>query len=686
MDLSNLSDAELDAQIEENAPKQAGPDLSGMSDQDLDAAIAANAPQPPGLIDRTNAWMNNNLPSGFNHLASEVADPNTYVNAAKDVVGGTKKLIGDASGTAMEFMQHPIDTINNVGNAFSYPITNAVTSGINKLTGSNLAQLPAQGGTSAAGLGDDIRNILPYAAGNGLAVKGAEMALPLANSLWRDILARTLSTGAVSGAQGQNPVEGAAANLLGEGIGGVANTIASPIKSTANIVAKKAMNEAQALTPSGAPLNPEVRSPQAAQSLLSTLPENFQTSLGQVTNSPWAKDVESIANGVPLSSGNTQSKYGIADTNAMASSILGDLSGGVKPEDLNQKVLQDISDKEQATKTQMNNEYTAFEKPLADKGFMITQRPNVIATVNDYLNGKDADINKGIALKKVALSPSEEMDLLHIAIPQDTNATYAQVRGLESQLKERARDEYSGIDPDINKAKMWDNLADAVRKDYEVNAVSTGIPGVKKGIEDLNSKWKNNYYDIYKTPQAYKLIKGNPNNVYSGITARSNKLLLNSLNQDTKHNIYMMGLKNSLKTDVNQNPVIDSNALVNRFSKGNANEAEIQDNLLSPEMKQKMQTLKNMSSLTQEARENLKNESPGKSLLKGAGAIGAAKFIGKAALPILGLPVVSNMITKRFTNPNAIARYSQGKLPYDINQYPSKIIRSAIPVGINRQN
>ncbi|CAB4161465.1 hypothetical protein UFOVP733_51 [uncultured Caudovirales phage] len=686
MDLSQLSDADLDAQIAANAPKQNYPDLSAMSDADLDAAIMANTPKPPGLVDRANAWMYNNLPASFNNVASSLVDPYTYVNAAKDVVGGTKKLIGDASGTAMEFMQNPIATINNVGNAFSYPITNAVTSGINKLTGSNLAQLPAQGGTSAAGLGDDIRNILPYVAGTGLATKGAELALPAVNSMWRDILARTLSTGAVSGAQGQNPVEGAAANLFGEGIGRAANIIASPIKSGANMVANKAMSESQALTPSGAPLNPEVRSPAQAQALLSTLPENFKTSLGQVTNSPWAKDAESIANGVPLSSGTSQSKYGVADTNAMASSILSDLAGGIKPEDLNQKVLDDISAKEQATKTQMNNEYTAFEKPLTDSGFMITQRPNVQAVANSYLNGNDAEINKGISLKKVSLSPEEQLDLQNISNPKDPNATYAQMRGLESQLKDRARDEYSGIDPDINKAKMWDNLADAVRKDYEVNAVSSGIPGVQKSIEDLNNKWKNKYYDIYKTPQAYKLIKGNPNNVYGGITARNNQRLLDTLDQNTKHNIYLMGLKNSLKTDVDQNPVVDSNALVNRFSKGNANEAEIQDNLLSPEMKQKMQTLKNMSSLTQDARESLKSESPGKAALKGIGALGAAKFLGKAALPILGLPLMSNMVTKRFTNPNAISRYSQGKLPYDINQYPSKIIRAAIPVGINTQN
>ena len=881
MDLSQLSDADLDAQIAANAPKQNYSDLSAMSDADLDAAITANTPNPPSLVDRANAWMYNHLPASFNNVANSLVDPYTYVNAAKHVVGGTKKLIGDASGTAMEFMQNPIDTINNVGNAFSYPITNAVTNGINKLTGSNLAQLPAQGGTSAEGFGDDIRNILPYVAANGLAVNGLEAALPLANSLWRDILARTLSTGAVSGAQGQNPVEGAAANLIGEGIGPVANASVSPAKTLVNSLTSFALNKSGKFTDAGNKVYPDINTPQEASKIVQNLPSTYKPSLGTVTGLPAIQSLESSLSSLPFNSMDENLQGQSSDTQGLANNIMGELLGTTSPEKINDTLFQavqktpfsqefsnhkadvleslnanqdainnndntakqlvfhlmggesnesllggiqeGVSQAEQSAKQAMQDKYVPINNYAQNSGFNATEKPALsslyqqkLADYNNKVQSKLIDPNSSTGreyqtrlneLKTLAETPYESSvkpiidNLLgsKSSPPNPISVTLPSLMENASDFKSRARQasQYG----DTQGQKFYNDVAQAYQKDYSHNAARLNIPDIKQKIEDAHSFAKNNYYDIWDRGDIQNVSKGNSNSVIGTLTGNKNQDLLSTLSPSLKRKIFMASIGDKLKTDDQGNPVlsakdisdiynkqgassgqklhnllspeeidmmkqisekhqqlssskdilqkenkslinnpdnhpifgdifsnpnkdfvkelskkenlailaqlpqdaknlvytgqlknaisntgsginVDPSALVKHFSNKEANNAQLNDRMLSPQLQKKMQQLQTMAKITNNSPKSgsLKQGLKEALTLSGLGAVG--KFLG-VQLPLSIATGIGggHYLAKRLTNPDAISRYTQGKLPYDINQYPAKIIRGGVAVG-----
>ena len=179
--------------------------------------------------------------------------------------------------------------------------------------------------------------------------------------------------------------------------------------------------------------------------------------------------------------------------------------------------------------------------------------------------------------------------------------SFQDLRDLESSLKNEGRNQ--GASGNLGKQKMYNDLASAVRDDYDHNANLINIPGVTNALSKANENAKLNYYDVFNKPDIEEIITGthNPNTLYNTLVKPENSKLLNSLPQDVKNKIYLNGLKNNIKDSGSGVEITPAN-LAKAYSQGGAEKALAKKSLLDSDTQKQFKNLIDMQSLASDAR------------------------------------------------------------------------------------
>lgn len=463
-----------------------------------------------------------------------------------------------------------------------------------------------------------------------------------------------------------NRAEGAGISGLLSGLTAGASTAVSGLlkKTLLNRIA----NQAGALTQAGERVNPTLRTPEEVESLTKSM-GNAPITLGQATNHPIVKNVESTLSYIPGSGIGKAQQGALNATTDMSSNLLNSLSGDAKSgADLTTNVQSGLNSLHDQQQQIMQKGYEPINDLADELGLKITERPNLQATVDKYIGDNNDALAKGITMQP-EVSNLEKSSLQNIANPQNNDVSFSEMRGLESQLKQKARDYASGGDPNYEKQQMYNDLANSVRLDYEHNALNSGVPGFKDMMDSANANAKSQYYDLFGNSGMQKAINGqlSPNQLYNTLTNSPLGLKVASLlPQNIKNNLYMMGLS-QLKEGEEGLDMSPQN-LVNNIRKGNAKNSGIKNVLLDQPTQQAVNGLQDALDATQDQRvlaakvpTGMTLRGPIKTSLTGLGAFGGAHALGLSnlgmaigAIPTMG---AARLLAKSLSSPKTIQQY-----------------------------
>lgn len=653
-DLPQLSPADAQAALAlqgggQSASSPQSSDLPALSPEEARAALALQGGSGSGQSSGSSSpsWASQNLPHSLPQAAS------MGLQGVQWAGNGIANLAGNASDTALELMQDPSGTIKNLYQGARAEIQNPIS----KLqTYAKSFPLPAGVAESNQGLFSSLNNVQPYTpqnpndpatktGGNAIMLAGYNPLDKAASSLAikygpevlgvaRGLIGRTALASGVGVAQGGNPISGAVANLVGEGVGKGMDIAGNPAQSLVNLAAKRAMNDSSAVTASGARVHPEVKTPAEVQQTLDALPPGIPTTFGSVTGSPIAVQAEHTLNALPGNKLYTNAKTGVAEANQMSNQALQGLMGGTKPEDINtnlhsalqatpigQKIAFNqgqtnnlvnnmmgestnsslIGDVEDATAKQKAADYAAMQakyKPIDDyaaqSGFNATQRPALQDVYKKYSDQYNTKVSQNLVDPQSEVGKQSQRDLAELATISSTPKNNVQVplqslMQASSDFKDRARQ--AGQYGDTARQKMYNDVGQAFQNDYTNNAQRLDIPSIEDTVKDAHSFAKNNYFDRWNRNDLDNVVNGKSSSVIGTLTSNKNKDVLQSFPQDLKNKIFMASLGDRLKTDSMGNPAVDQEDLARYTSQGGASNAQKSSNLLDDDTQQRINAI-----------------------------------------------------------------------------------------------
>lgn len=671
-------------------------DYSGLSNADLKALQANDLSKVSNEGLKYLQAQESGNPSV--HQQETPQQPGFWQNARQGVVNdveGLGRLLTMPSNAALDFMNRPIKTLEDVGEGLAQGIQNPAAK-IANLVGGNLPLYqPSRPDDPATKIGNFLPFMSAYGAGEKMISTAAEKAAPwIVKEGLLPMLSRLgLRTGYAAGvnkALGGSGVSGATANLTAEALPYGLSALGSPVKSMLNRSINKSAQLASKETKAGNILYPEIRSPDQVKNLMNLVGPNFQTSVGEVTNNPSIRGLEKTLSYLPLSGYNKKMSGSISDTNAYAQNVINQLMGNSKLSTINSDLESGVKNSHNTIKEQMNNLYSPIEDYADNSGFTVNSRKNLNNVVKNYLQGQSELNVKNLVRPKPDLTQSEldtiEQNAQH---PEGQTVTLRDMRGLESDYKQYARD--AGNSGKTDKQKMWNDMAAAIRKDYTDNAKSQNLPSIQKQLESSNNWAKNNYYNVYDKKDIQNILNGKSNNIANVLTKPEHAMLRSQLPQDVKNKLFVSSLGNKLERNPETGKVeINPTTLANYFSKQGAKKSELMNELLTPEMQKNLDSLKAMSQLTAVPKMRMKETPTGKTLLgigKGASEIGAGLLLHNyispsAAMLVPALHGLGILASHYLTSPQAIERYIQGKKSVIPGNIVKGLSRASVPSAL----
>ena len=613
-----------------------------------------------------------NLVSAFGHviqLPSDAAqefmhDPlNTTAALGKGLLGGVLKM-----GQLVTNLPH--DVYHRIP-AFTTTDPNEIdrTLGIEKDPAGQLAELISGGGLAAGG-----ERLATQLVAKELSKLGEKIPLITENSgrVLKRVLPATRNAATRAGywagvnrLQGGRGGEGAALSLTSEipYLGGYA---------LKRIPLKMAEKEAQYTTAAGA-RNPMTRTPAEAKQLMELVGPDFPTSLGAVSGARSLKKAEGLSSWLPFSPYNAHMESGLYNTDQLAHQLIDALKGNSAIAHLGEDIHAGLNDAREAAKNEMNQAYAPIEKVADAYQYRLKDLPHFRNKVESYLTGEAGKVQKGLRsplpdftdtqkalLASYLKKPTPRFNPVSYRYETDY-PTLAEARGLESDLKAKARDEGHKGNRDTQKA--FNEMAAALRQDYAHNAEQQGLQDIVPALTKANQLAKTHYYDIWDKPDIQNLLQGKSSQFYHTLMKRQHRGLLNQLPQDLKHKIFLSHIAQRIQ-EGQKGERISPATLSTLYGKQGLKDADAKSHLLSAAMRQKFNRLLAMNELTKDVRVRQANVPTGKMLLPifkygPTGALGIGAMLHPwLALPFIGLSALGRGGSRYLTDPETIARYT----------------------------
>lgn len=429
-----------------------------------------------------------------------------------------------------------------------------------------------------------------------------------------------------------------------------------------------------------------VRSPEEARELLSGLPKDYPTSLGEVSQEPRTRALESTLRALPFSGMGAKISAGISKTGRKATEVLHGLLEGLGDADVSQTpdiIRQGVVNAEKNVESQFSNAYEGLFDDAAMRGYQHTEAPNLLKTAMEYLGESEARAAKGL-VSPPKVSGAHPEDLKYLKNISDkimggelkqSPLNIREAQKIDIDLKQKARD---AIVPEVK--KMWGDLAASLRKDYEHNAALSGIPGLKPAVEKLNEAFKKNVVDVFRKSDIDKIINKAVDFPSNTLVKAEHKTLASALPNHIKKLIYFEKAigKNVVTDPVSKELTISPETLSRVFSKTGTTESRAAKHLLDAKTKNNLQKVAKMSMLSKREKVEQAVVPTGKTLapyLKGVLGLGAAG--ATAANPLLGALgtgaylATTRGLSKALTDPKLLQQFARG--------VPSRAYRGLAP-------
>lgn len=521
---------------------------------------------------------------------------------------------------------------------------------------SNLAKL-----TNMASL------LFPTVGAENLAVK----ALPkIENALGRGLAKASTRAGVWAGAgaaQGQDPIESSGASLFSDTLGPLASLVSRfhPV----NI----ALNESKVKTPEGNNYS-HINTPDEASKILSSIGDNFSTSLGELSGSKKIKGIENIIRNLPFGFSDHALK-GLSDTDSLSKSISDKLGENINTESIESGLLDALRKAKENKQNEISSLYSPINQALDNAGFELKERPNFDEKYSSFMDRSKKAKEEGFSRKKPSLTKEDysflsQFENIGKRNPITGLRTYPSIktgRQQEILLKEAARDITDPARKDVK--KLYNSLAAGLRKDISHNAVKQGFGDIVPELEKVNNTAKTQYYDLYHNPKMVKYLNGEGSqNALSILHNRELRPVVSQLDQNTKDNLFLSSMRSALRGGKDEGVGINSTSFANRAQKL-SDKDQFAKSLLSEETKKSIDTLVKREALTRTSAAEKLNPPTGKMLLPfykllataalPAAAASAGHMVGAGAiLPAAGSFMAAKALTKSLINPKNLKRYA----------------------------
>jgi hypothetical protein len=603
----------------------------------------------------------------------------------EDVGKGLVGIGSDIVGTGAEAVRHPIDTTGKLLSGAAHgayddirALQGALSKGGGYLTNPALAYAPEtmrQEGPAAppettprlpewtAGqspedpayrLGSMAGYLVPALGEERLAVGAARKLAPTVSrgsSIARDAAARAGLWAGLATGEDQDPEKAAMLSLISELPGGLALSKRIPLA----LARRTAEGERKAGSR-------QVRTPEQAQQILERTQDlgadgqPFPMSLGQLTRSEKLLATEDFLNKLPFLRVRDRLKGATNLVKNSSTDFLNELAGGESIQGLRPAINKELQSAHDAVEGLMADKYKAFEPEVVKSGFEIKERPNLEQTIDKHLGRDESREKKGAQLAVPELSATDinYLEKLREGPQKGEKLTYSDMRDVEKSLKQKAR-----VTDSEEKAKVYNDVAHAIRKDFEHNAKIQGNPGLQKKLEDANSFAKTNYYDVWNKPEIHKLLRGEGGEFFNALMSPKHEKLMSQLPMSLKNKLFASKFINAL-SDTEGGFSLNPEAFSRISKKGGFKNIEGKEKLLTEEQRQKLDNIHLMNELTADTKVSKAKVPTGKMNLDMLALI--AGLGGSVAAPKLAIPAIlgSKGAAKALTDPDILKAYAEG--------------------------
>jgi len=539
-----------------------------------------------------------------------------------------------------------INALLNTGGSFVNSLTalpNLIPRASNAFLGTHLPQIPqvpsfGNPQNTANQFGSLVGNVLGYVFPTGALSKLGGTILP-------KVISRIGANALVGGAESPNFGEGA---VIGGATQGALEGLAGLIpKGRFTRIAESAERGARGATG-------PIRSPAEAKAVLDAIGPDFKVSLGQLTRKPSL--LERTALGGAGQSYLDLLSPSLTKTEDLARDISETLRGSAAPAEIPGAVQESLKNYHDSVRKTLDQLYSPLEQKATEAGFLLKDRPHVKDVYNQHFSQESRGLRTGSQLEPTI--ESKDLRSLRNILSPPEGADFSEARRLESQLKEKGR-EY-GNQGKTSGQSLYNELAEALRKDYDAAIQKTLPEGIKEPLEAVNRFAKENYYDLFDN-EIKNAIEGKKN-VFSVLEKPKNRALLEKLPQETKHQIFYNKI---LGGGTEGTP--SANQLMKAAHKGNTTYQSFKETLLSPEMKQKLDDLEVKNELTEEIGRSLRRLSHGETLP--SSVYGLRHLLGNLA--------GNSIVARHVTRPGLIQGYANLENPGALRNALQSILRQS---------